>query len=180
MGSSDAAIRAHGDALGRIDGWGGNRAADHATAAIDRRAEGLHDAQADHGAHERHSEVPEARRRREEGRDRPEAQDGGRAEGLDHPEAHDDAQADHGAQERHSEVPEARGGGEEGRDRAEAQDGGRSEGLDHPEANRFAEDRVPQNSLGERGASGELSADPAESAEEAALHDRTRAGVLVR
>jgi hypothetical protein len=123
MGSSDAAIRAHGDASGRIDGWGGNRAADHAE--IDRRAEG-----------------------------------------LDHPEAHD------GAQEHHSEVPEARRRGEEGRDGPEAQDGGRAEGLEHPEASRFAEDRVPSSSLdagsNERGARAVWQ--PAESAEEAALH----------
>jgi ABC-type microcin C transport system permease subunit YejB len=151
VGSTDAAIGAHGDAPGRTDGRVRNRPGDHADTQIDRRAEGRDVREQEGGdpeAHrleedrldeacrpqEHHAEVPEARRRGEEGRDRAEAQDVRRSEGLDHPQAHD------GAQEHHAEVPEARRRGEEGRDRAEAQDVRRSEGLDHPQAHDGAQE----------------------------------------
>jgi len=105
VGSTDAAHRAHSDARRRADGRGGNRPGDHTDTEIDRRAEGrdlgeqegldhpeahrLEEGGLDQACRpqEHHAEVSEARRCREEGRDRAEAQDVRRSEGLDHPEA---------------------------------------------------------------------------------------------
>ncbi len=160
MGPTDASIRDHGDASGRADGRGGDRSGDHTHPSIDRRTQGR-DGREHEGRDEEairreedgideagrtqdhQQEVAEARRRWEEGRDGPQAQDGPRPaeEGGDH------SQADDGSEDHHAEVAEARRRGEEGRDFAEAQDGPRP-----------AEDRFPKGSIagsGRRSAGGE-------------------------
>ena len=94
--------------------------------------------EAHHGEESHHAEVAEAYRRREEGRDRTQAEDGRaqdrRAQGGHHSEAHHGEEshrpeAHHGEESHHAEVTEACRRREEGRDRAQAEDGRGAEDL---------------------------------------------------